>query len=263
MTHSTLILARDALLGWMDQPDTPAAYDASMQRAVTALAAIEAELAASADAGRLASDLLAAEAKLRSLGYREEANSVWRAWQPVSENAARWLWWQPWIERRVGDLAPYEAQRLAAAAEPVSAQGDERAALRDALKPFLTALEVNDSDTLSSMDSDETVLFTMTGSWSHPAPVTLGDLRKLAGAARAQAAQGDEVNARWQPIETAPRDGLPFLGCTDAGLVQIIKRNKHLWIWIDMDGRESYRSMTLWMPLPAPPAARAQQGSQE
>lgn len=41
------------------------------------------------------------------------------------ENAARWLWWKPWIERRVGDLAPYEAQRRASTPAPVSAQGDE------------------------------------------------------------------------------------------------------------------------------------------
>lgn len=27
------------------------------------------------------------------------------------EDAARWRWWKPWIERRVGDLSPYEVQR--------------------------------------------------------------------------------------------------------------------------------------------------------
>ena len=31
----------------------------------------------------------------------------------VEENAARWLWWKPWIERRVGDLTPYEQKRIA------------------------------------------------------------------------------------------------------------------------------------------------------
>ena len=34
------------------------------------------------------------------------------------ENAARWLWWKPWIERRVGDLEPYEAQRRVAQTVP-------------------------------------------------------------------------------------------------------------------------------------------------
>lgn len=57
----------------------------------------------------------------------------------------------------------------------------------------------------------------------------------------------------WQPIETAPRDGTIFLGCTDKGTFQIIKLNKHLHIWIDADGRESYRQMTYWLPLPDPP----------
>lgn len=34
------------------------------------------------------------------------------------EDAARWRWWKPWIERRVGDLAPYaEARRKGEAAE--------------------------------------------------------------------------------------------------------------------------------------------------
>ncbi len=50
-----LKLAREALTGWMDQPDTPAAYDASMARAVEAVAAID-SLAADADALRLAEE---------------------------------------------------------------------------------------------------------------------------------------------------------------------------------------------------------------
>jgi hypothetical protein len=36
-----------------------------------------------------------------------------------SEDAARWLWWKPWIERRVGDLAPYERERIMASAATV------------------------------------------------------------------------------------------------------------------------------------------------
>lgn len=57
----------------------------------------------------------------------------------------------------------------------------------------------------------------------------------------------------WRPIREAPKDGTCFLGCTDKGAMQIIKRNKHLSIWVDVEGRESYRHMTHWMPLPAPP----------
>ena len=48
--QAALQQARDALTGWMDQPDTPAAYDASMERAIAAVAAIDAALAASQQA---------------------------------------------------------------------------------------------------------------------------------------------------------------------------------------------------------------------
>lgn len=59
--------------------------------------------------------------------------------------------------------------------------------------------------------------------------------------------------SEWRPIETAPRDGTIFLGCTDKGAQQIIKRNKHLSIWVDVEGRESHRRMAFWMPLPPSP----------
>lgn len=58
---------------------------------------------------------------------------------------------------------------------------------------------------------------------------------------------------QWLPIESAPKDGFTFLGCTDNGVIQIIKRNKHLNIWVDEQGREAFRTMKHWMPLPPPP----------
>lgn len=66
-----------------------------------------------------------------------------------------------------------------------------------------------------------------------------------------------EENARlhhtWRPIETAPKDGLPLLLCTDGGIVFVGKRNKHLQLWVDDQGRERFRTVRHWMPLPAPP----------
>lgn len=50
-----------------------------------------------------------------------------------------------------------------------------------ALEPFLNALEANDSDSLGRLYADDLVLFTLSGSWSAPVSVTLGDLRKLRG----------------------------------------------------------------------------------
>jgi len=49
----------------------------------------------------------------------------------------------------------------------------------DALKPFLKYIEVNDNDTLSMLMPDNKILCTASGSWSEPAPVTLGDFRRL------------------------------------------------------------------------------------
>jgi len=57
----------------------------------------------------------------------------------------------------------------------------------------------------------------------------------------------------WQPIETAPKDGSDVLLCTDKGVHVIGKRNKHLHIWVERDGRETPRTITHWMPLPPPP----------
>ncbi len=57
----------------------------------------------------------------------------------------------------------------------------------------------------------------------------------------------------WLPIATAPRDGLLVLLCTDGGIVFVGKLNKHLQLWVDDQGRERFRTVSHWMPLPAPP----------
>lgn len=68
---------------------------------------------------------------------------------------------------------------------------------------------------------------------------------------------------KWQPIETAHKDGSEFLGCTHKGVVQIIKCDKHRQMWIDRDGRESRREIKFWMPLPAPPSNAEITGSEK
>ncbi|HQR20765.1 MAG TPA: hypothetical protein PKV98_07855 [Burkholderiaceae bacterium] len=59
----------------------------------------------------------------------------------------------------------------------------------------------------------------------------------------------------WQPIATAPCDGLPVLLCTDGGIVFVGKLNKHLRLWVDDEGRERFRTVAYWMPLPTPPGS--------
>ena len=55
---------------------------------------------------------------------------------------------------------------------------------------------------------------------------------------------------KWQPINTAPKDGLKilFFPIADVGrfaLQQLIR--------VDTDTRYGYRKATHWMPLPEPP----------
>ncbi len=54
--------------------------------------------------------------------------------------------------------------------------------LKAALKPFADFVKVNDHDTLSSLRGDDEVISTAKGSWSRPASITLGDIRRLAAA---------------------------------------------------------------------------------
>lgn len=67
----------------------------------------------------------------------------------------------------------------------------------------------------------------------------------------------EEVVPTWRPIETAPKDGYLMLLCTDVGIVFKGKFNKHLRIWVDDEGRERFRTVKSWQPLPAPPAGDA------
>lgn len=57
-------------------------------------------------------------------------------------------------------------------------------ALLESLRPILDAVEINDGDTLSSLSQDREVIWTATGCWGGGAQITLGDLRRIAAAAR-------------------------------------------------------------------------------
>lgn len=66
----------------------------------------------------------------------------------------------------------------------------------------------------------------------------------------------------WQPIETAPRDGTPFLAAHEMGGVISITwygKTSHipLYGWCQGDDPEDIDLWhpTHWMPLPAPPAS--------
>lgn len=65
--------------------------------------------------------------------------------------------------------------------------------------------------------------------------------------------------ALWQPIETAPKDGEPFLG-TNARYAYSLQRCGvyywDRWCWrhqVDDYGDPPATWLTHWMPLPAPP----------
>jgi hypothetical protein len=59
---------------------------------------------------------------------------------------------------------------------------DRVASLEGALAPVREFVRVNDGDTLSRLAKDDTVVACASGSWSRPAPITLGDLRKIVAA---------------------------------------------------------------------------------
>jgi len=54
----------------------------------------------------------------------------------------------------------------------------------------------------------------------------------------------------WQPIGTAPKDGVRFLGLTWDG---VIKQGYQADDWFFADGSISVQKYTHWMPLPEPP----------
>ena len=56
---------------------------------------------------------------------------------------------------------------------------------------------------------------------------------------------------KWQPIETAPKDGTPFLGCDpDYIFVAIWDRGNRVHL---TDTGRGFCYPTHWMPLPPPP----------
>ena len=73
--------------------------------------------------------------------------------------------------------------------------------------------------------------------------------------ARLATAEGEVVRLRepWQPIETAPKDGV-FVLITDGDVVQIGYYEDHLTAWrSDADQCRLWSDPTHWQPLPAPP----------
>jgi uncharacterized protein YigA (DUF484 family) len=92
-----------------------------------------------------------------------------------------------WV-RDYGDSKPKEfigdvSMLLMLAAESKQAKPNIDA-IREAFEPFRVALETNETDTLGRLSRADKVLFTLSGSWTGSADVTLGDLRKLANAIR-------------------------------------------------------------------------------
>ena len=66
----------------------------------------------------------------------------------------------------------------------------------------------------------------------------------------------EAVEAKWQPIETAPKSGL-FFGWSDDAHHQIVE-GKVYWMSIAPDAKpylpiEDCRALTMWTPLLSPP----------
>jgi len=82
-------------------------------------------------------------------------------------------------------------------------------------------------------------------------------------------AQGLAVVTGWQPIETAPRDGVPFIAkayVNSAKSGAAWEENHVIWcndetgeIHNDCEQGWEVDDYSLWMPLPAPPAAQEPQ----
>jgi hypothetical protein len=64
--------------------------------------------------------------------------------------------------------------------------------------------------------------------------------------------QSTRALIEWQPIETAPQDGVRFLGLSWDG---VIKQGyiAEGWCWAEQSS--AAQEFTHWMPLPAPPSA--------
>ncbi len=58
---------------------------------------------------------------------------------------------------------------------------------------------------------------------------------------------------RWQPVETAPKDGRRFL-VSDGAAVATVWWSAEADEWIGYDTEGAFGAVTHWMPLPPPPA---------
>lgn len=74
-----------------------------------------------------------------------------------------------------------------------------------------------------------------------------------------------QTQAEWQPIESAPRDEndiLLFDARTNTSIVASFDNN--IGFWETLEGASyGFKAFTHWMPLPAPPIAKAEQGGAE
>lgn len=63
--------------------------------------------------------------------------------------------------------------------------------------------------------------------------------------------------AEWQPIETAPKDGIDIIVSDSGELVSVAFWDKDEGKWLDSMNHNGYdhatRNPTHWMPLPEPP----------
>jgi hypothetical protein len=57
---------------------------------------------------------------------------------------------------------------------------------------------------------------------------------------------------RWQPVETAPKDGRRFL-VSDGAAVATVWWSAEADEWIGHDTEGAFGAVTHWMPLPPPP----------
>lgn len=78
-------------------------------------------------------------------------------------------------------------------------------ALMQSLRPLLTVMEINDTDTLSAKRHDEKVIWTASGSWTGTAKLTLGDLRRICAAAAVASAARPAPGAPESPCQLRKR----------------------------------------------------------
>ncbi len=70
-------------------------------------------------------------------------------------------------------------------------------------------------------------------------------------AARIAELEAEVARFRWQPIETAPKDGTELLLLDKADQPWIGFWNKRTSMWDDGDFRDNLKGLTNWMPLPS------------